>query len=66
MDGAAKSTYIDMQVTAKPGTKTAADFARLKEAKTNFAGLLLPGSRDYRQRGRRDERCRRGPGQNHH
>lgn len=44
IDNSGGGTYLDIEVTAKPGTKTAQEFATMKEAKTNFAGFLLPGA----------------------
>jgi hypothetical protein len=38
------NSYIDFQVTAVAGTKTAAQFAQVTAAKTNFAGFDLPGA----------------------
>lgn len=42
VDPTAKSTYIDFVFTAIDGTKLAKTMANLKDAKTNFAGFLLP------------------------
>lgn len=42
VDPTAKSTFIDVLYTAIPGTKLAKQMATLKDAKTNFAGFLLP------------------------
>lgn len=42
VDPTAKSTYLDVVFTAKEGTKLAKEMAMLKDAKTNFAGFLLP------------------------
>lgn len=42
IDPAAKSTYIDVLYTAVGGTKLARQMAALKDAKTNFAGFLMP------------------------
>ena len=44
IDDKTKSLGVDFQVTALPGTSTAEDFARMKEAVTNFAGFALPGT----------------------
>jgi hypothetical protein len=44
VDPVAKSTYIDVIFTAQDGTKLAKRMAALKEAKTDFAGFLLPGA----------------------
>jgi len=38
------TTFIDFEMTAVAGTKTAGDFAQLAQAKTNFAGFNLPGA----------------------
>jgi len=38
------ATFIDFEMTAVAGTKTAGDFAQLAQAKTNFAGFNLPGA----------------------
>ena len=35
-------TYLDVELTAGSGTTLAAQFGRLKPAKTNFAGMLAP------------------------
>lgn len=42
IDPKAKTTYIDFVFTAVEGTKLARTMATLKDAKTNFAGFLLP------------------------
>jgi hypothetical protein len=44
VDKTAGSTFLDIEVTAVAGTKTAADFATAAQAKTNFAGFNLPGA----------------------
>jgi hypothetical protein len=44
VDASAGSCYLDVEITAVEGSKTAADFAEVKEAKTNFAGFDLPGA----------------------
>lgn len=38
------TSYLDLQVTAVAGSKTAAQFAQAATAKTNFAGFDLPGA----------------------
>ncbi len=38
------TSYLDFQVTAVAGSKTAAQFAQPATAKTNFAGFDLPGA----------------------
>jgi len=42
IDAAAKKTYMDVNVTAKPGTELAKQMAMNAEAKSDFAGVLLP------------------------
>lgn len=44
IDQQTKSAYLDMQMTAIPGTKTAEQLAAMSESKTNFAGFDLPGA----------------------
>jgi hypothetical protein len=44
VDSASKSTYIDVLYTALDGTKLAKQMAALKNAKTDFAGFLLPSA----------------------
>jgi hypothetical protein len=44
VDAKSKSTYLDLEITAKAGTKLADQFARIKTGKTNFAGLELPNA----------------------
>jgi hypothetical protein len=44
VDSSTNGAYLDFEVTAKPGTKSAQEFASMKEAKTNFSGLLLPNA----------------------
>ncbi len=45
IDRQAGSSYLDLQVTAVAGSKTAAQFAQQQAtAKTNFAGFDLPGA----------------------
>jgi len=42
IDAESKTTYIDLGITAVEGTKLAEDMATVKEAKSAFAGFLLP------------------------
>ncbi len=42
IDAAAKKTYIDVNVTAKEGTELAKQMALNADAKSDFAGVLLP------------------------
>jgi hypothetical protein len=42
IDSEAKNAYVDFEATAKPGSKTAEQFALVKNAKTNFAGFTPP------------------------
>jgi hypothetical protein len=42
MDNKTEKVYLDFDVTAQEGTKTAEKFALVKKGKTNFAGFLLP------------------------
>jgi hypothetical protein len=44
VDAKAKTTYLDLELTAQTGTKLAQQFAEIKPGKTNFAGLLMPGA----------------------
>lgn len=44
VDAKTKTTYLDLEWTAQPGTKLADQFAEIKPGKTNFAGLMLPGA----------------------
>ncbi len=44
IDSQAGSSYLDFQITAVEGTKTAAQFAQAATVKTNFAGFDLPGA----------------------
>ena len=44
IDRQAGTSYIDFQVTAVAGTKTAAQFAQAATVTTNFAGFDLPGA----------------------
>ena len=43
-DSSAGSLFVEFEMTALAGTQSAQRFALNKEAKTNFAGLLLPGA----------------------
>jgi len=38
------TSYFDFELTAVEGTKTAAQFAQMEQATTNFAGFDLPGA----------------------
>jgi hypothetical protein len=42
IDAAAKKTYLDINITAKPGTELAKQMALNADAKSDFAGVLLP------------------------
>jgi hypothetical protein len=42
VDSTTKSTYIDIAVTAVPGTKMAKQFAGMADTQSDFAGFLLP------------------------
>ena len=42
IDAAARNAYFDLEVTARPGSKTAEDFAQVKCAPSNFTGFDLP------------------------
>jgi hypothetical protein len=42
IDATTKSTYIDVNFTAKPGTELATQLAQMANLKTNFAGFALP------------------------
>ncbi len=42
LDQKAEKTYLDLVVTALPGTQAAREFAALGQAKTDFGGFLLP------------------------
>ena len=42
LDRSEEKTYLDLSVTAKPGTVTAAEMAMASQAKTNFAGFRVP------------------------
>lgn len=44
VDAQTQTSYLDLQVTAVAGTKTAAQFSQAATAKTNFAGFDLPGA----------------------
>jgi hypothetical protein len=44
VDATAKSTYLDLELTAQAGTKLAAQMAEVKPGKTSLAGLKLPGA----------------------
>ena len=44
IDDAARKTFIDVGMTAMPDTKTAKDWARLKESTSDNTGLVLPGA----------------------
>jgi hypothetical protein len=44
IDPATKTTHLDFEMTAVPGTKLADQFAIAKSSKTGFAGLLAPGA----------------------
>jgi hypothetical protein len=43
-DAGTGATYFDLEITAQSGTKTAQQFARLKDAKSSFSGLVVPGA----------------------
>ena len=45
IDEKAATAALDISVTAKPGTKMAAQMAEAAEKKTDFAGFLAPGTR---------------------
>ena len=42
MDNKTEKVYLDCDIIAREGTKTAEKFAMVKKGKTNFAGFLLP------------------------
>ncbi|MBN1588336.1 MAG: hypothetical protein JW888_02365 [Pirellulales bacterium] len=42
INDAAGKTYVDIEVTAKPGTQTAAQMADVKKAPSEFAGFYMP------------------------
>src|SRR5205085_895234 len=44
IDGPGKRTYLDINVTAREGSSLAKQYALLAEAKSSFAGFLLPGA----------------------
>ncbi|MGD0655470.1 MAG: hypothetical protein ABSA16_14100 [Thermoguttaceae bacterium] len=44
LDRQTSSAYLDVELTAKPGTNLAAQLAAVKPGKTDFAGLKLPGA----------------------
>ena len=44
IDQQTKTAYLDMQMTAVPGSKTAQQMAAMTDAKTNLAGFDLPGA----------------------
>ena len=44
LDRTAEKTFIDVSVTAKPGTKTAEEMGLAAKATTNFAGFRVPGA----------------------
>jgi hypothetical protein len=44
VDASTKTTCLDLQITAQPGTKLATQLAEIKAGKSNFAGLLLPNA----------------------
>jgi len=44
LDQSTGTTFLDLEVTAVEGTKTAAQFAQIAEMATNFAGFDLPGA----------------------
>lgn len=44
VDRQAGTAYLDVQITALPGTKTAQQFSEMSAAKTDFAGFNLPGA----------------------
>jgi hypothetical protein len=44
LDRTAGETVVDVNVTAKPGTKTAQEMALAAKATTNFAGFRVPGA----------------------
>jgi hypothetical protein len=43
-DATSGAAFLDIEVTAQSGTKTAQQFAKLKDAKTSFSGLLDPAA----------------------
>jgi len=44
IDQKSSSVYLDFEMTAKPGTPTAQQFAQAAQTKTNFAGFDLSGA----------------------
>lgn len=42
IDAKSKTTYLDLEVTARTGTDLAKQFAHIKPGKSDLAGLLLP------------------------
>ncbi len=44
IDGTAKTAYLDFTVTAVEGSQTAQEMDELGDAKTDFAGMVLPGA----------------------
>jgi Tfp pilus assembly protein PilN len=44
LDRQTNSFYLDLELTAKPGTNLAAQLAAMKPGKTDFAGLKMPGA----------------------
>ena len=44
LDRQTNSGYLDLELTAKPGTNMAAQLAACKPGKTDFAGLKIPGA----------------------
>lgn len=44
IDGPGKRTYLDINVTAREGTKLAKQYALLADTKSAFAGFLLPNA----------------------
>ncbi len=44
LDRQTNSSYIDLDLTAKPGTNLAEQLAAAKPGKTDFAGLIIPGA----------------------
>ncbi len=44
IDGPGKRTYLDLNITAREGTNLAKQYALLADAKSSFAGFLLPNA----------------------
>ena len=44
IDSAGKRTYLDVNITAREGTNLAKQYALLADAKSSFAGFLLPNA----------------------